>query len=450
TGVTTTGSPVTITSNTATTSSTTGALRVTGGISTQAALWAGTSITSPSHFGGSSASGNITIDSTSNSTKGFVLLNPSGGSVGIGMSGGVTARLHLRAGATGASSAPLKFTTGSLLSTPESGAMEFDGSSFWLTVGSTRSRVSTTNASGDFTGVSSITGSGALTISSGGSNTDLTLSAVGTGRVTTAFPFVISNSTSTTSSTTGALRVAGGISSENSIWAATNVTSPIFYGGSGASGSVTIDSTSNVTKGFVVLAPSGGDVGIGTATPGFKLDVQGGDINASGSVRSAGIALTSDVRFKKNIDEIQDPLEKILGLRGVTYNWRVDEFPERHFSNRPQLGVIAQEVEKQFPQAVDTNPDGYKSVNYPALIAPVIEAVKSLYHRLVGVESQQSEQAREIASLQKLKADRAEMQEQLQAKDQKIQELEQRLKKQEQDTKARLERIEKILNSKGP
>ena len=197
-----------------------------------------------------------------------------------------------------------------------------------------------------------------------------------------------------------------------------------------------------------MLAPSGGDVGIGTATPGFRLDVQGGDINASGSVRSAGIALTSDIRFKKDIEEIQDPLEKILDLRGVTYNWRQDEFPERHFSNRPQLGVIAQEIEKQFPQAVDTNPDGYKSVNYPALIAPVIEAVKSLYRRLQGLESNQQTQTREIASLEKLKADRTEMEAQLKEKDRKIKELEQKLEKQERDMKARLDRIERALESK--
>ncbi|MDG0815952.1 tail fiber domain-containing protein [Bdellovibrio svalbardensis] len=133
--------------------------------------------------------------------------------------------------------------------------------------------------------------------------------------------------------------------------------------------------TNNANR-VTVLA--GGSVGIGTLSPGYKLDVQGGDINASGSVRAAGVALTSDRRFKTNIETITHPLEKILALRGVTYDWRRAEFPERQFSARKQLGVIAQEVEKQFPEAVDTDKKGYKSVNYPSLIAPIIEAIREL------------------------------------------------------------------------
>lgn len=159
---------------------------------------------------------------------------------------------------------------------------------------------------------------------------------------------------------------------------------------------------------------SAGNLGVGITTPGYKLDVQGGDINASGSVRAGGLALTSDIRYKREIEIIPDALEKILRIRGVSYNWRSQEFPEKHFNDRHQIGVIAQEVEAQFPEVVDTNKDGYKSVNYAALIAPVIEAVKKLYHQVTGVEEKQLRQDREIASL---KNDN-------QLKDQKIQQLE--------------------------
>lgn len=166
-----------------------------------------------------------------------------------------------------------------------------------------------------------------------------------------------------------------------------------------ASGNLTLDSTTNGTKGFVLINPSGGNVGIGTSGPGYKLDVQGGDINASGSVRAAGVALTSDVRYKKDIEPIRFALEKIMNLQGVTYNWRRDEFPKNQFSERHQMGVIAQDVEIQFPELVDTNKEGYKSVNYPALVAPLIESIKSLFKNLVGIQNRQDQQMRELELL---------------------------------------------------
>ena len=43
-----------------------------------------------------------------------------------------------------------------------------------------------------------------------------------------------------------------------------------------------------------------------------------------------------------------------------------------------QIGVIAQEVEDIFPQVVHTDSQGYKSVEYSKLVAPLIEAVKTL------------------------------------------------------------------------
>lgn len=61
--------------------------------------------------------------------------------------------------------------------------------------------------------------------------------------------------------------------------------------------------------------------------------------------------------------------------------------------------MIAQDIEKVFPTAVmnDRN-TGYKKVDYAVLVAPLIEAVKSLYYRIVGVESDLAEQKRQIAN----------------------------------------------------
>lgn len=132
---------------------------------------------------------------------------------------------------------------------------------------------------------------------------------------------------------------------------------------------------------------SNGNVGIGSATPAYKLDVTG-DMNASGVVHANGTALSSDVRFKKNIETIAGSLEKILNLRGVRYDWKRDEFPNKHFNARKQIGLIAQEVDEQFPELVETGADGYKSVNYPALVAPLVEATRELNIKIETLETE--------------------------------------------------------------
>ena len=80
----------------------------------------------------------------------------------------------------------------------------------------------------------------------------------------------------------------------------------------------------------------------------------------------------------------------ILELRGVTWEWREDA-PEEAKSF-PGLGVIAQDVERVFPQLVETGEDGIKRVHYYGLIGPLIEAVKELETRLRAVEGQLAEQ----------------------------------------------------------
>jgi hypothetical protein len=71
-------------------------------------------------------------------------LNPAGGSVMIGTNlyiGGITtptALLHIKAGTATAGTAPIKLTSGTALTTPEDGAMEYDTSHLYFTIGSTR------------------------------------------------------------------------------------------------------------------------------------------------------------------------------------------------------------------------------------------------------------------------------------------------------------------------
>ncbi|MBL8424264.1 MAG: tail fiber domain-containing protein [Candidatus Accumulibacter phosphatis] len=78
----------------------------------------------------------------------------------------------------------------------------------------------------------------------------------------------------------------------------------------------------------------------------------------------------SDIMMKKDLRSLENSLEKLQSLRGTLFSWKEDAFGEGR-----QIGVIAQEVEKVFPELVSAI-DGRKFVNYQGLIPVLIEAVK--------------------------------------------------------------------------
>ena len=84
----------------------------------------------------------------------------------------------------------------------------------------------------------------------------------------------------------------------------------------------------------------------------------------------------SDARLKIDIREIEDPLGKILALNGVNYYWNTEEYPLLGLNNSLQIGLIAQEVEKVFPELVTTDESGLKQVDYARLTAVLVEAMK--------------------------------------------------------------------------
>lgn len=180
----------------------------------------------------------------------------------------------------------------------------------------------------------------------------------------------------------------------------------------------------------MVIAPNG-YIGIGTTAPAYTLDVIGSFRSSSNN------SSWSDVRAKKNIKDIENSLDKITQIRGVTFDWRVDEFPDQKFKTSTDMGVIAQEIEKVFPESVDTAPDGYKSVSYGTLVAPLINAVKELYSKFLKQDEALQEQRIQIREIASVKADKNEV-------DKKIMALETENK----ELKSRLERLEKILSSK--
>lgn len=151
-------------------------------------------------------------------------------------------------------------------------------------------------------------------------------------------------------------------------------------------GTVYINSNENVAIG-------------GVADDNYKLRVYG-------KLRTNGINETSDIRFKKDIENIDNSLQKVQQLQGVSYYWRTDEFPNQQFTKDQDLGLIAQEVEKILPQVVNTDDLGYKSVQYSHIVPLLIEAIKELSFEL---EQTKENHVCEVVSIKKEQEDKYDL-----------------------------------------
>ena len=122
------------------------------------------------------------------------------------------------------------------------------------------------------------------------------------------------------------------------------------------------DSAWSQSGGGIVVASN---IGINTNNPSSALTVNG-DASVSGIVTATDFNSASDINLKENISTIENPLDKVIKLEGVNFQWKE--------SGKKSLGVIAQEVEKVLPELVSG--EETKTVNYNGIIGLLIECVK--------------------------------------------------------------------------
>ena len=132
-----------------------------------------------------------------------------------------------------------------------------------------------------------------------------------------------------------------------------------------AAGTNTSTTTQYVDATALVYNTNTNCLGIGSLTPTSRLDIIG-DVRVSGIVTATDFDSRSDRNLKTNIEIIPNPIEKVLQISGVNFNWKE--------TGKASMGVIAQEVEKVLPELV-SNADP-KTVNYNGLIGLLIECVK--------------------------------------------------------------------------
>lgn len=114
-----------------------------------------------------------------------------------------------------------------------------------------------------------------------------------------------------------------------------------------------------------------------------------GNLTVDGTATATTYLHLSDARLKENIRGIDEPLARVEQLQGHMFDWKR--------SGSSDIGFVAQEVQKVFPEAVVTTPDGHLAVKYDVLAAPLVEAIKA--------QSRQIERLNQIVSQKELEMD---------------------------------------------
>ena len=95
----------------------------------------------------------------------------------------------------------------------------------------------------------------------------------------------------------------------------------------------------------------------------------------------------SDQRLKVNVEPIRDVLDRINQLTGVFFEWKEHPLTEFCTKDKRQIGFIADEVEKVFPELVILDEKGYKHLEYANLTAVLLQGIKELTARIQKLEA---------------------------------------------------------------
>ncbi len=273
-----------------------------------------------------------------------------------------------------------------------------NSSAFDVTVAGALSGITTINTSGLITSVGLTAGAG-LVQGTGG------LTITGATSINAAANFATNINTG---SSTGTVTIGGGTAPLVINSTAFDVTSAGALSGIttiGLTGAITGATATNTINGLIINAGAlSGVTSIGmsgTLTLGASSTIVantrtgitiaactasqyvGNGVRVDDGITTAGTCRTddsglSDIRLKKNITSVGSVLDKMKELHIVTFDFRRDELPELNLDRGLQYGVIAQELEKIFPELVSEREDGYKEVNFQGLNFYNLKAVTEL------------------------------------------------------------------------
>ncbi|MBL0225716.1 MAG: tail fiber domain-containing protein [Geobacteraceae bacterium] len=169
---------------------------------------------------------------------------------------------------------------------------------------------------------------------------------------------------------------------------------PVLYGWSGG-----VLGTTNGGQKIMLKWDTGGFDFYGYSR--FRV-LSSGSTSACLDANNSISACSSDARMKKDVvplSESMDVLGALSKLRGVTFTWDKSNEKAAGMAEGRDLGMIAQEVEAVFPEVVHTDKDGYKFMDYPKLVAFLIEVGKQQQKQLTGQKEELGKLSQIIAEM---------------------------------------------------
>jgi hypothetical protein len=158
--------------------------------------------------------------------------------------------------------------------------------------------------------------------------------------------------TGTGASGTWSINVTGSAGSATTATTATNATNS----------AVTDDTTTNSTHYPNFVSGTSGNQAEKVSSTKFTFNP------STGLLTSTDYNSSSDKRLKKNIKTVDNALDKVMALRGVSFDWKE--------GGAKAIGLIAQEAEKVIPEIVSKDDNGYLGIKYNNLIGVLVEAIK--------------------------------------------------------------------------
>ncbi|PRY53538.1 endosialidase-like protein [Arcticibacter pallidicorallinus] len=122
----------------------------------------------------------------------------------------------------------------------------------------------------------------------------------------------------------------------------------------------------------------------GAANRGLSFESTGSAVLAQDLTVRGNLYTPSDRKLKTKIETLANALQAIDQMRGVRFEYK----DQKRFASGPKIGLIAQELQKLFPEMVTRDSDGFLKVDYTQLSGLLIQAVKEQH---VLLKNQQTE-----------------------------------------------------------